>query len=214
MSDGGHLTRDDLRRWHEDGNSADRERVVGHLAVCDACGTLYGEVLDEPPLDRLPAASPDMLAAGYGAYRLSPLARARAMPWRTPWIAAVGVAATLVVAVVMYRRETPLVPPEEQTVRGMAIRALAPAGAVQRPFSFQWSSVPNAATYEVLVRNLRGDMIWSTEVATTRVDAPDDLENRLRPGEEHSWQVTALDARRNRITQSAPQAFVVASRAP
>lgn len=214
-----HHTRDDLRRWREHGDPADRERVVGHLAVCDECGALFGEVLDERPLEIVAthAAPAEIRAAGYAAYRTSASTTGRVIPWRTPWATALGLAATIALAVLispMLRPETPLVPPREPTVRGLTIRTISPAGTVATPFSFQWSTAADAAAYEILVRDARGALVWSARITTTPADALRDLQERLIPGQEYSWQVTAFDTRGIRITQSAPQAFVVAPRAP
>ena len=210
-----HLSRDELRRWWDEGAPTDRDRIVGHLAVCDECGALYGQVMDERLVEsaNVAAVRSEMLAAGYAAYRGA--AAPRAIGWRLPWVAALAVAATLVLAFALYpvlRRHYSLVETEDAAVRGTTIQALSPSGTVAMPVTFRWSSPVDAATYELDVRDARGRIIWSTKVETTLVEAPTELLTLVEPGESHSWQVTALSRRGERMLQSDPQPFVVGPR--
>ena len=44
-----HLERDEILRWWQEGAPSDRHRIVEHLAECDRCGALFGEVIDTRP---------------------------------------------------------------------------------------------------------------------------------------------------------------------
>ena len=76
-----HLTREELQRWWDHGSPADRDRVVGHLAECDACGALYGEILDAeaPPATEIESVDRSLTDRAYRTYR-SPQATPRIRP--------------------------------------------------------------------------------------------------------------------------------------
>lgn len=91
-----HLTSEDLRRWQEGGADADRDRVIGHLAVCDACGARYAELIRTRPVETTagrfrPA---DFAGRGAGTFR-APSRRWGGLPAWAP-----AAAAALIVAAV------------------------------------------------------------------------------------------------------------------
>jgi hypothetical protein len=219
-----HLTRDDLERWARQGLPTDRDRIVGHLAQCDDCAALYARVLDGQPVEPADDAHLDELKArAYGAYGQAGAAheattrsRRPRRPRRTAWIAASGIAAAILAALVLYpvlRNERPLTMPDDTAIRGASIQALAPAGTVSPPIEFRWSSPMAAARYELTVSGAGGVPLWSSTVRTERVSAPPELVEKLR-GTEATWQVTALDEAGRRLIRSEPQRFAVAPRAP
>jgi hypothetical protein len=208
-----HLTREDLERWSHQGLAADRERIVGHLAQCDDCAALYARVLDDEPVEPADDAHlAELKARAYAAY-----GQGRAVPSRrAAWLAASGIAAVFVAALVLYpvlRTEEMLIVPDDEAIRGVAIQALAPAGTVSPPIEFRWSSPLAAARYEVTVR-ADAQLLWSASVTAQHTAAPPDLIERLRREGEATWQVTALDGTGRRLIQSEPQRFAVAPRAP
>jgi hypothetical protein len=108
----------------------------------------------------------------------------------------------------------PLVPPVDDTVRSTAIQVISPAGTVNAPFVFEWSSPLEVSGYELAVYDEKGTIAWSARTTTTRVEAPEDLLRRARSGEPLAWQVTAVNQRGERTIQSPRQRFAVSSRAP
>jgi hypothetical protein len=112
------------------------------------------------------------------------------------------------------RPEPALVVPGDATVRGATIQALAPAGAVALPVEFRWSSPIAPARYEVTVFAASREALWTWSVTDQRAAAPPELLEKLRAGDELTWQVTAIGERGERLIQSAPQRFVVSRRAP
>ena len=65
-----HLTRQEVSRWRESKAPEDRERIVGHLAVCDECAALFDEPRDAEPMAALaPERRDELVALGYAAYR-------------------------------------------------------------------------------------------------------------------------------------------------
>jgi len=90
-----HLTTEELRRWRQTGAAADRDRVVGHLADCDACGARYAELIRTRPVE----------AAGPGRFRAADftvrgLEAFRAPSRRGSWVPAWAPAAAAVMVVV------------------------------------------------------------------------------------------------------------------
>ena len=70
-----HLDRDEIVRWWQEGAPSDRHRFVQHLAECDACGALFGEVIDTRPSDETSRGIAEIDALkrrGYAAYSPGP----------------------------------------------------------------------------------------------------------------------------------------------
>ena len=70
-----HLDREEIVRWWQEGAPSDRHRFVEHLAECDACGALLGEVIDARPSDETSRGIEEMDALklrGYAAYAPGP----------------------------------------------------------------------------------------------------------------------------------------------
>jgi hypothetical protein len=203
-----HLSRDELVRWRDEGRPSERERVVGHLAECDACGAAYAELLwaapAEPGPPRLDEAA--FRARGYAAGQTRPL---RFLARSRPALLAAAVAATAVTGAVLWRLGPPSAP-SEAAIRGSAIQALAPVGAVSGPIEFRWASPIVAESYVVEVKDARG-RVAATLLAEEERAADPSLDRRLLEGERYLWTVTALDADGEPLSRSAPQAFVRAS---
>jgi hypothetical protein len=206
-----HLSREELHRWWEEGAPGDAERIVGHLAICDECVTLYRDVLTERPLTNAPAAPPELVAAGLAAFpRVSENVGPDRGRSRARWIVPLAAAAALVVVIVSpWLRAPALVAPTDETVRSSTIQALSPAGTVSAAFVFEWSSPLTGDDYELVVYDASGSTLWSTRTRTTRLAAPPDLTRRLKPGDAHEWQVTAINQRGERTIQSSRQRFAV-----
>ena len=207
-----HLTRDELLRWRDHVPPADRDRIVGHLAVCDTCGALYAELVRTRPAEH-PAARLDpaeFVERGYRAY-----APSRASAWTLRgWRAWSAVAAALVLVIggailAPTLQQRPPLTSGGSEVRGASIQIVSPAGIVTPPVTFRWSSPVRATTYSLEVRDETQAIVYSTKVREEEVTLPSDLRNGLRPGGRYSWVVVALDGASEEIMRSAPQAFVV-----
>jgi hypothetical protein len=217
-----HLSRDELRRWWAGETPDDRERIEAHLAVCDACVVLYGDVIDARALDTAPTAvSPRVTAAGHAAFRGQ--AERPDTPGRITrvrWFVPLSAAAALVIAAILYplyrspAEPAPLVPPADEAVRSTTIQTLSPAGSVTAPFRFAWSSPIDSPSYDVTIYDRAGQVISSFRTETSSVDAAPTVLQQLQSGEEYSWAVTALDARGQRTIESQRQRFVVAPGVP
>ena len=70
-----HLDREEIVRWWQEGAPSDRHRFVEHLAECDACGALFGELIDARPPDQNRRGIEEiesLKSRGYAAYAPGP----------------------------------------------------------------------------------------------------------------------------------------------
>jgi hypothetical protein len=199
-----HLTRDELTRFRR-GETGDRERIVAHLAACDECGALYGEVLDaEPPEPAV--VSPALVARGRRAFRAG-RRRGDARLWRfaVPLAAA---AAAVVVALLLPRAREAAPPDPAAGLRGAGLQALAPAGEVAA-LDFRWTSALHPASFAVEVRE-PGAAVVLREVVAGESWQPSAAERAaIVAGRAYEWRVVALDAAGEPLTASSWQRFVV-----
>lgn len=221
-----HLTREELSRFWA-GEPAGRERVIAHLAECDACGALYGEVVDaEPPPP--PATVPrGLVARGRRAYRRQN--RAPGARWSRAVVPLAAAAAVVLVAVLL--RPMPLWEEEREIpagsgLRGAGVEAVEPSGETPPSFSFRWSTAIRPQGWSVEVREagsgrlvLRapgsGDAGAAAEAGAggQLEPSPDELA-QFAPGVAYEWRVVALDAAGEALTESAWRRFVVVAAPP
>jgi hypothetical protein len=203
-----HLTRDELLRWRDAHDGADRGRIVAHLAECDGCGAMYAELIRTRPATEGPIAldARDFIAAGMAA---GPQAVPRRSWWRAPavWIAIPATAAAALVLMTLINR--PSIPPLSEptsTTRGSAVVPQSPTGPVTGRIEFRWTSPFAAARYRIVVRDASGVAVLSRETTGERLVA-DDATMRALPRGAYAWSVEALDAAGRTIDTSRPQAF-------
>jgi hypothetical protein len=201
-----HLTRDELVRWHETGSAQDRDRIVGHLAACDDCGRLYGEVLQTSPV-----AVPVPLADA--ARELAPLGHRAVSGRRAFWSPGRLVAAAAAV-VLLGVLASPMVSrwttgeDSDRGVRGTTLQVTSPVGPVVPPLEFQWASPFAASRYRVEVLDASGQVVALATVAAERATWSDFAAPTPAPGA-YTWRVTALDGSGATIAVSNTGAFVV-----
>jgi hypothetical protein len=206
-----HLTRQELTRFWR-GEAVDRERTLAHLAACDDCGALYGEIVDaEPPPPA--AVPPSLLARGRRAFR-SADAGPRFAVWR--FALPVAVVAAVAVAVTLFPRAAPS-PPAAQSpagvsgVRGGGLQALEPSGATEAPFVFRWTSAVQPSGFAVEVRDASGSTVLRLESRSESLALDAAARATLTPGARYEWRVVALDAEGAELTASGWLPFVLAS---
>jgi hypothetical protein len=206
-----HLTREELERWWREGLSADRGRVVGHLAECDECGALYGGVADAEvaAAGRALPARRDLVARGYRAYRSRrrPSGFLRSRPWIAAWATAAVV--LIAVAIPILRRSRPAVIPDEGGIRGTSLQPLAPIGTVEPPVEFRWRSPVRAARYVIEVRDEGRRRLFSLSSEAETVTLSAERLAALAPGETYWWEVVALGPDGEEIMRAPPRAFAV-----
>lgn len=204
-----HLQRDELRRWHEEGPAAERERVLGHLAGCDTCRVAYAALVR----DNTPSAAADLTreAVPLGLRALPPPPAAPARTFGVPAWALSGMAALVVLAAaVMVLRPGPLPSPlPSAVVRGDEIQPLAPDGPTSGPVAFRWSSPLRAARFRVTVRDEVSHAVYEAAAAEERL-APGVFP--LTAGRTFVWSVEALDEGGAVLIRSPERRFTLAAR--
>lgn len=200
-----HLTRDELVAWRDQRDPKTRQRIVAHLAVCDACGAMCADLVRIRPAAIVPVrfAPADFAPRAYSLHRPPPFRGAR-----LGTLVPLGIAALLaIVVLVPLLRDGPTVPEQTGATRGGAIGGLQPSGQTDAPTEFSWNSSAPAYTYRVEVKDTAGVVLLSRTVASRRFEAPADVARRFKPGERYTWTVTALDSSGEPTAASDPVEF-------
>jgi hypothetical protein len=183
--------------------------VLAHLAECDECGAVYGEIIDADPLQPDAAAVREAAPRGYRAYRRPGVF---ALDWSSPRVlAACGAAAVVALALVAPTlRETTTRSDSGDEIRGTTLQPLTPIGTVAPPVEFRWASPVSAGRYRVEVRDeSSGEIFVRVESDTTSVSlAPEHL-SRLIRGRPYSWVAIAVGPAGEEIMRGPPRSFVV-----
>jgi hypothetical protein len=200
-----HLTADELKTWYEQGRANDRDRVIGHLAECEACRRTLSALAMSAEPDA--AASPMVTAAeavplGYAARTAAPSTRSWAA-WLRPAYGLAG-AAVLVLAVVWLT--TPRGGDSDNAVRSAELLALTPSGEASG-VQFKWESPFDAASFRVSVRDAKGVLVMSLTTRESQAVPDASMRARLVAGESYEWRVAALDAAGETIAESKPVTF-------
>ena len=207
-----HLTPAELTRWLDEGRADERERVLLHLASCDACRAALTDLVktqvssvESPRFD-----ARDFVVKGHDAYR-GTTRRAAHWNWR-PVVAVSGIAAALVLAALVI---PPMLRPAGDTgtipveTRGGEVRLIEPSGRTRVPVEFRWSSPVAASSYRVSVFDAGNRVLYMEVSGTERLPVSADLRARLVAGGEYSWSVEALDAGASTIIGSVRQPFKI-----
>lgn len=203
-----HLTHQELTLWRDTPAEADRARVVGHLAICDACASRFADLVRAaaPGTADSPQFQPgDFARRGYD---VMPKRRGQLIVFRLPVLVPLAAAAAIVLAVWLPSARRASEPVDHApVVRGTRPQALTPAGEVTGPIAFTWSSPVSADRYAIEITDAAGQRIFYRETRDARIAGDAALEAALRPGVRYSWTVTALDGAGEPIAVSEPRAF-------
>jgi len=209
---------------------AERERVESHLAKCDSCLQQVGFLIKESPFSAVTAPSSLM----YRAKRLEAAIHETApfgWKWVTVAAACAVMAIGLLVwretrsniegqsSMIATAPEPPAnaIPNREKSEADTAVRSVSPtdsqplilspqAGQIVRDsdFTIRWKAIPNAATYEVRIVSVDGDLVWRKQVQENSVNPP---KQKLRPGLKYFVWVRAW-LPNGKTQQSAAVAFI------
>jgi hypothetical protein len=130
-----------------------------------------------------------------------------------PWLVGIAALAASVVAVTLAR---PVIQRGganrvEREVNGPAgeglplLRVYTPANGVRlqtSPTVFQWASTERVDRYRFALSGADATPIWSADVTDTVVTLPDEIVQRLRPGQTYLWHVDALRGGREATTRT------------
>lgn len=200
-----HLTAGELKTWYEQGRADDRDRVIGHLAECEACRRSLSALAMAAEPDAV--VSPKVTAAelvphGYGARKEAPSTRSWAA-WLRPAYGLAG-AAMLVFAVVWLT--TSREGNQDQPVRSAELLALSPAGTTSA-VDLRWESPFAAARYRVVVRDAAGAVVFRGETSASSLVVDQSARAQMATMVEYTWTVSALDAAGEVIAESKPVTF-------
>lgn len=200
-----HLSADELRTWYEHGRAAERGKVIGHLAECEACRRSLSALamaadpeIISPPIVTTQEAVP----LGYAVRKDPPSARSWAA-WFRP---AYGLAAAAVLVLSIVWLTTPRGDDGDTAVRSAELLALSPAGSTN-VVEFKWESPLMAAKYRVVLRDAGGSLVYSGETAASPLIVAAAVRSQWATMADYTWTVRALDAAGEMIAESKPQAF-------
>jgi hypothetical protein len=198
-----HLSPDELQAWYERGRADDRDRVIGHLAECEACRkALSALAITTEPLQAEPAITvAEVLPAGYAA-RKPATAKSSWAAWLRP---AYALAAVVVLAILWVT--APGRSGSENVVRGSELLAVAPIGPTN-VLEFTWASPFDAPRYRVVIRDAAGTLVFSGETTAPPLVIDPAIRGKFATMVEYSWTVSALDAAGEVIAESKPSGFL------
>lgn len=194
-----HLSREELIAWRDNPSGDVRDRVVGHLAECSACTATYAALVRTTPFADAPSTlnAADFVARGRAAGSASPRVITR-------WLVPLAAAASLVMAVLLFRQGPE---PEVPVMRGgAALAPRAPMGTVDLAREFLWDGLSDTP-YRFELSTTSGDLIHEARVRALRYELPQDVQSRLRGGVDYQWTVAQLDARGDTLDVSQPATF-------
>jgi hypothetical protein len=199
-----HLSPDELRQWFERGQAADRERVITHLADCDACRRSLSALATATEIESTPSLTvAEAVPKGYAARRPAPGLKGRSA-WLRPAYGLAG--AALVVLAVVWLSTPGAGPDDGGAVRSSELLAVAPVGATNAT-EFRWESPFEATRYRVSIRDGNDGLVHFATVTASPLLLDDQTRRRLKAGESYTWQVEALGRTGDVIAESKPATF-------
>jgi hypothetical protein len=203
-----HLTRAELESWHRTAIEAERDRIVGHLAVCDACAATYAAIV-RAHVDEAPSHfdTRDFREAGYGALAPAPRRRFVLRPGLLVPLAAAA-AILLAIWVPSSRRADHSGQRPPQVMRGAGTpQTLAPSGDVEGAIEFRWTAAPGADRYAIEVKDQTGRRVFYRETRDERLTSDPEIAAILSRGGSFTWTVATLDGAGEILAQSTPRSF-------
>ena len=186
-------------------SSHERQEVKQHLLICKDCRVDLAEASElgrEPHRVRWIAGGIPAAAESAIQGELEQLGAATSTMTRRRRIAkfagGIGVAAAAAAVAFLLvpdasQVEDPTTAPDHRgpvlTLRAPPV-AVAPAGLVETPIQFMWTSVPGADRYELTLFDNTASILWDTQTTDTVVVVPDSV--GLAPGSSYFWKAEAL----------------------
>ncbi len=181
--------------------SAERDRIVLHLADCETCAAnlaLVSRLRDTESL----TATPELTLAR--ARRLTRQGRRQSVRRFSGWAAAAAVVLTLSIVIDSQREQGPASAPGAEGLQSQpTIRIQAPAvtppqvlapvsGALvnTNEFVFRWTEIPGSLYYDIHIVSKMGDLVMKERVTGTHWQAPASL--AVEPGADYFVRVDAF----------------------
>jgi hypothetical protein len=188
-----HLAREELVRWHKEGEAAQRERVVGHLATCDRCGTAYADLIRTLPAEEAPTRFEPIMfqRAGYRAYRAESPHRSSAAIFGWPLRLAAAIVLSLGAGMAYYLTR----PPAATVLRGteQTIQLLHPVDQTLLPseLGFQWRMAKSEGSLRLTVFDLSRPEkpVIDRQVEGSTYKPTGEEQRELKPGNQYRWFV-------------------------
>jgi hypothetical protein len=208
-----------LDRFGTELTAAERE----HLAHCVRCQTeqaLSRRFLDSAPAADEGAAVPWVMAeirrrvdapAAAAAPTRRWLAWITAVPIRTVLAASATVGVAVAIGYVAQNRGPSLPAPVSGDIyRSASVQVTGPIGDLRdAPRELRWLPVPDAARYDVAIREVDLTTLWQASTRDPRVDVPANVIAQFVPGKPILWEVTARRSDGAAVAQSGTQRFRV-----
>lgn len=219
---------------HFDGTTPDngKARVEGHLSSCPRCQSelamLRSFQTAEPVQDEGAAVGWIVARLQRQQQQLAGTAAVKAPREQLSWwsgllsfrprIAILAGAAVLIAlfAVRMAQRSTQEPDLRADAGRGGAvlrsqeIAIVNPSGDLQAPPSeFRWQPVAGAVSYSIQITEVDHTVVWSGESKETNLAIPAEVRSRMVAQKPFLWQVTAFNARGDKMAASQQQRFRV-----
>jgi hypothetical protein len=183
-----HLSTAELLRWRDQG-AGDRDRIVGHIAMCPACRRTAAELERARPADTDPVRfqPSDFAATGYDAGERRPV-------WfGVPRLAYLAAAAAVVLAVLV-------VPLWQRGQSDSAVRGRTSPVVLVRPvdatvtaqdLAFEWRASAGVDRFRLIVTATddAATPIVDRDVSDTRYVPTDAERAKLQPGRQLHWFV-------------------------
>lgn len=194
-------------------SEAERRHVLSHAARCGACAAelKLAEAFERPmtaaeevDVDRVLASirKPIPTLRGTGPRRM------------VAWVAAA--AAVLLLSITVGPRlfdGRPEIGPPSNATRGGTITLESPLGATAPgALTFRWSAIPEARSYEVVVRAADGSEALRREATANQLEVPARAEDgSFQQGTVYFWEVRAMGGAGTDLGRSAQGTFTIES---
>lgn len=100
---------------------------------------------------------------------------------------------------------------DEETVRGSSITLISPViDMSQIPSSFEWKKLGENIEYQISIFN--DHLLWKATTKENRITLPDEVKERMVPGEKYSWQVKAFGPDGTLIAVSSRVQFKISAK--
>ncbi len=194
-------------------DAEEAERFEEHYFNCSRC---FSRLREREELIQAVKAQGPALIQGIEPERPRVLTRLEdlwtAMANRS-WLLAPAAASLLLIAILIFspfgREKTPtFVLNGDNVIRGESINLISPIiDVAQPPLFFEWKKQGENLEYRISVFD--GELLWTATTHETRIQVPEEIRAKMRPGERYSWQVKAYSPHGTLVAVSSRVQFQI-----